>query len=71
MTWQAGPPKTAVLSHANMAPQPMSAPQQAPKPYQNVDFGSYTQRLSKIYNKYSSSSGSKEHDNAGDAITEI
>jgi hypothetical protein len=49
----------------------MPAAQLAPKPYQNVDFDSYTQKISKIYNKYSSSSGSKEYDNAGYADEEI
>jgi hypothetical protein len=55
---------------ANMLP-PVRAPQPAPKPYQNVDFDSYTQRISKIYNKYSSSSGSKKYDNSFHATADI
>ena len=56
-----------------MAPQyaPPPVQQRATMPTQMIDFTSYIENVRKIYRKYSSSSGSKEYDNASDATDEI
>jgi hypothetical protein len=86
MGWQhglAGPP-TAVQSNlptsqtmpqimlpAPSTTRPVTAQQTAPKPVQIIDFKSYIDKVLKIYDKYSSSSCSKEYDNAFDATDDI
>lgn len=43
----------------------------APAPTQTIDIEAYTNKVRGIYNKYSSSSSSKEYDNSFDATSEI
>ena len=49
----------------------MPAQQSATMPTQDIDFNAYSDKVRRIYDKYSSSSSSKEHDNAFDATSEI
>lgn len=49
----------------------MAAQRSAPAPAQHIDFRQYVNKVDKVYDRYSSSSCSKEYDNAFDAVDDI
>lgn len=67
---QYDPAVTAWHTNATMPPS-IQSQARLTAPSNNINFDSYTTKVRKIYDKYSSSSGGTEYKNAGSAIKEI
>jgi hypothetical protein len=60
-----------VPKQESATPATVPAQQRTNMPTQTIDINSYVNKVRGIYNKYSSSSSSKEYDNSFDATSEI